>query len=146
MNPLIIGALGTVLDKVIEKITNNIPVSETEKENLKIEASKELANHAGEIARAEVDMAQANKDIWLSELATPNSLAALWRPIVALGSFGILLWDGILSNLLNSTLVNLGFLVVPSVPPGTVEAVSYVLLTLVGARSLDKFFVTRKVK
>jgi hypothetical protein len=146
MNPIIIGALGTVLDRVIDKLTNNIPVTETEKENLRQEAQKELASQAGELALAEAKIAEQNKDVWLSELATPNSLAALWRPIVALGSFGILLWDGILSNLLNSTLVNLGYIVVPSVPPGTVEAVSYVLLTLVGARSLDKFFVSRKVR
>jgi hypothetical protein len=146
MNPLIAGALGSVLDTVIDKLTKQIPVSDTEREHIKLEAEKTLADKADVIAQAEAAVAETRTKEWLGDLATPHPMSALWRPMVALGSFFILLWDGILGNVINSILVNLGYLVIPSVPASTTEVVGWVLLTLVGARSIDKLVVTRKVK
>jgi hypothetical protein len=146
MNPLLFGALSEVLKTVIAKITNQIPVSQTERENIELEAQQALADNAGVIAQAEAQMADARKDEWLADLATPYSLSALWRPITAIGCMVVILWDAVIVNVLNLFLMNLWSYGIAPSPATTVEIVSYVLLTLVGARSLDKFFATRKIR
>lgn len=146
MNPLIFGALSSVIEAVIAKVTRNLPVSTTERENMELEAKQALAENADVIAQAEAQMAEARKDEWLADLATPYTLSALWRPLTALGCVAVILWDAVIVNVLNLFLMNVWTYGIAPSPATTVEIVSYVLLTLVGARSLDKFFATRKIR
>lgn len=142
------GILGSVipgvLDKVIEKIANQLPVSETEKENIKVQAEKELANHAGAIAEAEATISTNAKDAWLEELHNGGFLATTWRPLLAVVCTSVIAWDGILINLVNSMLTGLDWNTVAHTPHNVTEVSMYILLTLIGARGIEKISVVRK--
>lgn len=129
-----------ILDTVITKITNQLPVSENEKENIKLQAEKELANHAGSIAEAEATISNNAKDTWLAELHDGGWLATTWRPLLAVTSTFIILWDGVLLSVINS--------VAPSplsnTPAHISEVVMWILLTLIGARGVEKISVVSK--
>lgn len=144
------GILGSVLpgvlDKVIEKITNQLPVSETEKENIKVQAEKELANHAGAIAEAEATISTNAKDVWLEELHNGGFLATTWRPLLAVVCTSVIAWDGILVNVVNTTLTGLSWVTIAHTPHNVTEVSMYILLTLIGARGIEKISVVRKAK
>jgi hypothetical protein len=144
------GLLGSVLpgvlDKVIEKITNQLPVSETEKANIKVQAEKELANHAGAIAEAEATISTNAKEAWLEELHNGGFLATTWRPLLAVVCTSVIAWDGILVNIINATLAGLDWALVSHTPHNVTEVSMFILLTLIGARGIEKISVVRKSK
>lgn len=148
MSPLVGTILGPilkdVLGNVLDKVTNNIPVSNSEKENIKLQMEKDLAEHAGAIAEAEARVQEAQKETWLADLHNGGWMAQNWRPMVAVGSFSHLMWDGVFLNIVNTILSWFGVIqVIPYSPEIVVDASFYVLIALVGARGLEKISVAR---
>jgi hypothetical protein len=146
VSPILGTLLGGVLDAVIDKITNNIPVTETEKENIKVQAEKELANHAGSIAQAEATISTNAKDAWLEELHNGGFLATTWRPLLALVSTGIMLWDAVVLNIVNAALKGLEWATIAPAGDAVLQCALWVLLTLIGARGVEKIAVVRSKK
>lgn len=142
MSPILGTLVGGVLDAVIDKITNNIPVTDTEKENIKAQAEKELANHAGAIAEAEATISTNAKDQWLAELHNGGLLATSWRPLSAITSLGLIVWDGLLVPVAKG----LGWATLNGPPASTVEVAMWVLLTLIGARGFEKIAIVSRKK
>lgn len=140
MSPILGTLLGGVLDAVIDKITNNIPVTETEKENIKVQAEKELANHAGAIAEAEATISTNAKDAWLEELHNGGFLATTWRPLAAVTSLSLLVWDGFGVPVAKG----LGWVSLSGPPSSTIEVAMWIILTLIGARGFEKIAVVAK--
>jgi len=143
MNPILGGLIGGVLDKVIEKVTNQLPVSQNEKDNIRLQAEKELAQHAGAIAEAEATISTNAKDTWLAELHNGGWLATTWRPLLAVSSTFIVLWDGVLISIINGVLSGLGAVPLEHTPAHVSEVAMWVLLTLIGARGVEKISVVR---
>lgn len=143
MTPILGSILGGVLDKVIDKLTNQLPVSDNEKENIKVQAEKELANHAGAIAEAEATISTNAKDAWLEELHNGGFLATTWRPLLAVTSTFIILWDGVLLSIINGVLSGLEWSPLSHTPAHISEVAMWVLLTLIGARGVEKISVVR---
>lgn len=148
MTPLVGTILGPVLkdvlDSLVEKVTNNIPVSQTEKENIKLEMERDLAQHAGTIAEAEARIHESQKEQWLADLHNGGWMAQNWRPVVAVGSFFHLMWDGVLLPFVNTVFTWFGMVkLIPYSPEIIVECSFYLLLALVGARGLEKISVAR---
>lgn len=144
MNPVLGTLLGGVLDKVIDKLTNQLPVTENEKENIKVQAEKELANHAGAIAEAEATISNNAKDAWLEELHNGGFLATTWRPLLAVVSTFIMFWDAVLLNVLNSGLAALEWVPIAHANDAVLQVALWTLLTLIGARGVEKIAVVRK--
>lgn len=143
MSPILGTLLGGVLDKVIDKLTNQLPVTENEKENIKVQAEKELANHAGAIAEAEATISTNAKDTWLAEIHNGGILATSWRPLAAVTSLGLIVWDGFGVPVSKA----LGWSSLSGPPASTIEVCMWVLLTLIGARGFEKIaVVSRKGK
>ena len=146
MNPILGTLIGGVLDKVIDKLTNQLPVSENEKENIKIQAEKELANHAGAIAQAEAQISTNAKDTWLEELHNGGFLATTWRPLLAVTSTFIMLWDSVLVNIINAGLKGMEWATIAPAGDAVLQCALWVLLTLIGARGVEKIAVVRSKK
>lgn len=136
---ILTSLLPGILDTVITKITNQLPVSENEKENIKLQAEKELANHAGAIAEAEATISNNAKDTWLAELHNGGWLATTWRPLLAVSSTFIIFWDGVILSVINSLGANL-----EHTPAHVSEVSMWILLTLIGARGVEKISVVSK--
>lgn len=134
------GVLGTVIDKIIAQL----PVSQNEKENIKLQAEKDLASHAGAIAEAEATISTNAKDAWLEELHNGGFLATTWRPLLAVVSTFILLWDAVLINITNAGLKALEWTTVPHAGDAVLQCALWVLLTLIGARGVEKISVVRQ--
>lgn len=143
MTPILGGLVGTVLDKVIEKLANQFPVTENEKENIKVQAEKELANHAGAIAEAEAAISTNAKDAWLEELHNGGFLATTWRPLLAVTSTFIMVWDAVLAPVINTGLKGLEWPTIPATGDTVLQCSLWVLLTLIGARGVEKISVVR---
>lgn len=134
------SVLPGVLKEVIDKITNQLPVTENEKENIKLQAEKELATHADKIAEAEAAISSNAKDSWLAELHNGGWLATTWRPLAAVASTFIVLWDGVILSIINGVINH----PLANTPAHTVEISMWVLLTLIGARGIEKISVVSK--
>lgn len=143
MSAILTTVIGGVLDKIIDKVTNQIPVTDNEKENIKVQAEKELANHAGAIAQAEAIVSTNAKDAWLAELHDGGFLATSWRPIAALCSLTIIVWDGIILNIINGILLGMDTFALAHTPAHISEVAMWILLTLIGARGIEKISVVR---
>lgn len=142
MIPAILGSvLGGVLDKVLDKVTNQLPVTETERDNIKLQAEKELATHADTIANAEATISTNAKDAWLEELHNGGFLATTWRPLLAVTSTFIIFWDGVLLSVINALGAGL-----EHTPAHVSEVAMWVLLTLIGARGIEKISVVSTKK
>jgi hypothetical protein len=136
------SVLPGVLTDVLGKIVNQLPVSENEKENIKLQAERELATHAEAIANAETAISNNAKDAWLAELHNGGFLATSWRPLLALSSTLIIFWDGVLISIFNALGSGL-----EHTPAHVSEVSMWILLTLIGARGVEKIsVVTRKPK
>lgn len=144
MTPVLGTLLGGVLDKVIDKLTNQLPVTENEKENIRVQAEKELASHAGAIAEAEVALSNNAKDTWLAELHNGGFLATSWRPLAAVTSLALIVWDGVLLPVFNAALRGLDWSTIAAPPTHVAEVSMWVLLTLIGARGVEKIAVVSK--
>lgn len=140
---ILTSLLPGILDTVIEKITNQLPVTENEKENIKVQAEKELANHAGAIAEAEATISTNAKDAWLGELHNGGFLATTWRPLLAVTATFIVFWDGVLLSIINAILNSFEAITLSPTPAWTIEVSMWVLLTLIGARGVEKLGVVK---
>lgn len=139
---ILASILPGILDTVIGKITNQLPVSDNEKENIKLQAEKELANHAGAIAEAEASISNNAKETWLAEIHNGGFLATTWRPLLAVSSTFIIFWDGVILSIINAFGAGL-----EHTPAHVSEVSMWILLTLIGARGVEKIsVVTRKTK
>lgn len=138
------SVLPGVLNDVLGKILNQLPVSENEKENIKVQAEKELANHAGKIAEAEAQISTNAKDAWLEELHNGGFLATTWRPLLAVTSTFIMVWDAVLLNIVNAGLKGLEWSTIAPAGDAVLQCALWVLLTLIGARGIEKISVVRQ--
>lgn len=147
MSAILTTVLGGVLDKVIDKVTNQLPVTENEKANIKVEVDKELSKQAGAIAEAEAIVSTNAKDAWLEEIHNGGFMATNWRPILALTCTFLILWDGVLISIVNGILLGLGAYAIGHTPQNVMEVAMWLLLTLVGARGIEKIgVISRKGK
>jgi hypothetical protein len=138
------SVLPGVLSEVLGKVLNQLPVSENEKENIKVQAEKELANHAGKIAEAEAQISTNAKDAWLEELHNGGFLATTWRPLLAVTSTFIMFWDAVLVNVVNTALSALDWTTIAHANDAVLQVALWTLLTLIGARGVEKISVVRK--
>lgn len=136
--------LGDVVGKVIDKIGNQLPVTENEKENIRIQAEKELATHAGAIAEAEATLSNNAKEAWLAELHNGGFLATTWRPLLAVTSTFIMAWDAVFVNVVNSGFKALQWVPIANAPTEVVQVSMWVLLTLIGARGVEKISIVKQ--
>lgn len=144
MNSILAGLLPDVLGKIIDKVLAQLPVSDNEKENIKVQAEKEMASHADVIAQAEATISTNAKDAWLEELHNGGFLATTWRPLLAVTSTFIMLWDAVLVNVVNMGLTALHAPLVGHAPDAVIQCALWVLLTLIGARGVEKISVVRQ--
>lgn len=133
-----------MLTEVLNKILNQLPVSENEKENIKAQAEKELASKADVLAQAEAQISNNAKDVWLEELHNGGFLATTWRPLLAVVSTGIMLWDAVLVNIVNAGLKGLEWTTIAPAGDAVLQCALWVLLTLIGARGIEKISVVRQ--
>lgn len=131
------SVVGPLVKTVLDKVLGQIPMSETERQNVQFEADQELKKNAGTVAEAEARIAEASKDVWLAELHNGGFLATSWRPLLALVCMAILVWEAIILSILNI------WVHVPYAPEYVSSTAMWCLLTLIGARGLEKINITR---
>lgn len=144
------GVLTTILpdllNTVLGKVLNQLPVTENEKENIKVQVDKELATKADVIAQAEAQISTNAKDAYLEELHNGGFLATTWRPLLAVASTAILFWDAVLLNIINAGLSGLHWPSIASASDAVLQCALWTLLTLIGARGVEKISVVRSLK
>ena len=139
---ILAAVLPDILGKVLDKVLGQLPVSENEKEHAKVVVEAELAKNSGAIADAEATISNNAKEVWLEELHNGGFLATTWRPLLAVTSTFIVFWDGVLLPVVNSVLTH----PITGTPTHISEVVMWVLLTLIGARGIEKISVVRNKK
>lgn len=140
------SVLPGVLTDVLGKVINQLPVTENEKENIKLQAQKELAEKADVIAQAEAQISSNAKETWLEELHNGGFLATTWRPLLAITSTFVMAWDAVLLNVVNAGLSSLHWTQIEHANDAVLQVALWVLLTLIGARGVEKIAVVRSKK
>lgn len=138
------SVLPGVLNEVLGKVLNQLPVTENEKENIRVQAEKELAQKADVIAQAEAQISTNAKDAWLEELHNGGFLATTWRPLLAVTSTFIMVWDAVLLNVANAGLKAMEWATIAPAGDTVLQCALWVLLTLIGARGIEKISVVRQ--
>lgn len=106
---LVTGIVTDVLKKVVGRAIDSIPMPQSEKDRLRVEADAALAEHAGTIAEAEARMVEATRDMVLADATAESWLQRNWRPMGMY--FMFYMWG---QNILVSPIVNA---VVPGLLP-----------------------------
>lgn len=140
------SVLPGVLNDVLGKVINQLSVSQNEKDNITLQAQKELAEKADVIAQAEAQISINAKDAWLEELHNGGLLATTWRPLLAVTSTFIMVWDAVLLNVVNAGLKALEWATIAPAGDTVLQCALWVLLTLIGARGIEKISVVRSKK
>lgn len=130
MGPLLIPILAGAIDLIIGKLKANEPVDATE-------IIKAVAPAA---AQAESIIKEDAKDVWVEELHNGGFMATNWRPLAALVSLAGLAWEGIALPVIGT------FVTIPSPPEYISTAFLMTLLTLIGARGIEKIAIVRARK
>lgn len=128
MNPILAPVITGVIDLVLGKLKAGDPVNPAE-----IVQAVEPAASAAEQA-----ISSNAKDVWMQELHNGGFLATSWRPLAALVSLVGLSWEAIVLPIVN-TMVK-----VESPPEYISTAFLWTLLTLIGARGIEKINIVRK--
>ena len=144
MNPLI-GALGPLLKDIIGTVINKLPMTQGEKIKAENEIDLALTQHAGTIAEAEAKMSETRSTEWIADATAKSWLANNWRPLTGITGTLIILWEGILINLVNAGIFYFsGQMPIPHAPSIIVDSSMWVLLALVGVRSAEKITAINK--
>lgn len=128
MNPLLIGLVKEGIEFVLGQV----------KEGKDINVQEVVNELAPTIQATEGVLADNAKEAWLAELHNGGFLATSWRPIVALTSLGGLVYEATVWPILN------WLWQIPASPEYVSQAFLYSLLTLIGARAIEKINVVRK--
>jgi hypothetical protein len=128
-----------VAETILSTVLDKLPIGSTERFKAETELKLAMSAHAGEIAAAEASIASSRKDEWLADMNSKYWLANNWRPMTAMISLGILVWEGVLINIANTALFyGTLSMPLPHTPVGVVDASMWIILALVGARSAEK--------
>lgn len=128
MNPILGQVLGGVIDLVLGKVKEGQPV----------DAKEVIDAVAPQITQLEQTITETAKETWLADLHNGGWMATSWRPLAAVVSIGGLAWEGFVLPLLN-TLVS-----IPYPPEYVSQSFLYTLLTLIGARGIEKINIARR--
>lgn len=130
MSPILAPIITGAIDLVIGKIKEGVKPAEAAAEVAKTVAPQVLA--------AEQTISDNAKDVWMQELHNGGFLATSWRPLAALVSLVGLSWEAIVLPVLNTMVP------VNSPPEYISTAFLWTLLTLIGARGIEKINIVRK--
>lgn len=128
MNPLLIPVIQGVIEVVLGKVKENLPVEIKE-------VVDAVAPQTSQLRQSMVDTA---RETWLADLHNGGFMATSWRPLAALVSIAGLAWEGFLLPIINTMFT------VPYPPEYVSQAFLYTLLTLIGARGIEKINIARR--
>ncbi|MDF2809487.1 MAG: hypothetical protein K0S56_518 [Microvirga sp.] len=128
MSPLLIPVITGAIELVLGKIKNG--------ENVEV---KDVIDAVTPQAKAlEQTITDAAKETWLADLHNGGWMATSWRPLAAVTSIAGLAWEGFLLPIVNTIVA------VPYPPEYVSQAFLYTLLTLIGARGIEKINIARR--
>ena len=122
--PVVQGAIELILGKV--------------KEGQSVDVKEVVESIAPQVSQIEQTITEGAKETWLADLHNGGWMATSWRPLAAVTSIAGLAWEGFILPLAN-TLVT-----IPYPPEYVSQSFLYTLLTLIGARGIEKINIARR--
>ena len=128
MNPLLAPIIQGAIELVLGKIKDGLPV----------DAKDVVETIAPKIDQVEQTLADSARETWLAELHNGGWMATSWRPLAAVVSIAGLAWEGFALPILNLMVS------IPYPPEYVSQSFLYTLLTLIGARGIEKINIARR--
>ncbi len=128
MSPFLIPVVQGAIDLILGKL----------KEGQAVDAKEVVETIAPQVTQLEQTITETAKETWLADLHNGGWMATSWRPLAAVVSIGGLAWEGFVLPIVN-TLVT-----IPYPPEYVSQSFLYTLLTLIGARGIEKINIARR--
>jgi len=128
MNPILIPVITGAIELILGKLKDGEPV----------EAKDVIDAVTPQAQQAEQTIADSARETWLADLHNGGWMATSWRPLAAVTAIAGLAWEGF-----GLPVVNI-FIAVPYPPEYVSQAFLYTLLTLIGARGIEKINIARR--
>lgn len=128
MSPFLIPVVQGAIELILGKLKDGQPV----------DAKEVVESIAPQVTQLEQTITETAKETWLADLHNGGWMATSWRPLAAVTSIAGLAWEGFVLPIIN-TVVS-----IPYPPEYVSQAFLYTLLTLIGARGIEKINIARR--
>jgi len=128
MTPFLIPVVQGAIELILGKIKDGQPV----------EAKDVIEKIAPQVSQVEQAITDAAKETWLADLHNGGWMATSWRPLAAVTSIAGLAWEGFVLPIANTMVT------IPYPPEYISQSFLYTLLTLIGARGIEKINIARR--
>ena len=128
MSALLVPVITGVIELVLGKI----------KEGESVDVKDVIDAVTPQVAQAEQALTDSARETWLADLHNGGWMATTWRPLAAVTAIAGLAWEGFGLPIINMVVT------VPYPPEYVSQAFLYTLLTLIGARGIEKINIARR--